>query len=333
MDPALSQPHSSVRRRAVLIGAYWLAQAVVYFFGWPLLFGLWGTMGPFDTAYLWQAGVWIPCVMLVQVAFVMPVRRPAAGGQSACARFLTACIGGVAAGVIVGLMTWILSSAVMSRFDLQYLEVPGMLSEQVWHLGFWVPFLVVSLVTVPVIAWRVRRGTPVWISVLIAGFISGAMVLALLGAVLSLLGRDLDGFSGFFWWTVVLVVALSWAVFTPLLLAFVNHRPRERALSRIASVLFLGTIVEAAAIIPLDVMVRRRTSCYCGEGTFYALTALWSVGLLILGPAVYLLPLGRRRRRLDQGRCEVCGYDMRGLPDHGRCPECGAGWRGEAGDR
>ena len=93
------------------------------------------------------------------------------------------------------------------------------------------------------------------------------------------------------------------------------------------AVLFLGTIVEAAAVIPLDIMIRRKTSCYCAEWTFFSLTALWSVGLLVLGPAVCLLPFGRRRKRINQGRCPACGYDRHGLDDETRCPECGAGWR------
>ena len=39
-------------------------------------------------------------------------------------------------------------------------------------------------------------------------------------------------------------------------------------------------------------------------------------------PAVWLTRAARRRRRRRAGRCEACGYNLRGSP--GRCPECGA---------
>ena len=46
----------------------------------------------------------------------------------------------------------------------------------------------------------------------------------------------------------------------------------------------------------LDVLVRLRSKCYCGEGSFVALLLWLAVGLVVLGPAL-LLVLWRRRRR------------------------------------
>lgn len=102
-------------------------------------------------------------------------------------------------------------------------------------------------------------------------------------------------------------------------------------MARVASVLFLGTAVETAAVLPLDVVVRRRSTCYCGESTFWSLVILGAVGFFALGPVLYLMPFQKRRRRWLGGRCEVCGYDMRSTPRAERCPECGSGWRAGPG--
>ncbi len=60
----------------------------------------------------------------------------------------------------------------------------------------------------------------------------------------------------------------------------------------------------------------------------------WWLPMIICGCAVYWLmaqrhpslyvllgEAARRRQRREQGRCERCGYDLRGSED--RCPECG----------
>jgi hypothetical protein len=170
------------------------------------------------------------------------------------------------------------------------------------------------------------RGWPLRLSLAVGGLGIAAMVWALLLAgwsLLDLLGHE-PTFSG---WYLALPVALSWLVATPLLIAFCRKGPRESLLQRIAAWLFVGTIIEVLAIIPLDVMVRRRTNCYCDEGTYNALLVCTGVGLFALGPCICLPLLARRRKRWYEGRCDACGYDMRGSLHATHCPECGAGWR------
>ncbi|MEQ8850631.1 MAG: hypothetical protein RIB32_02490 [Phycisphaerales bacterium] len=126
----------------------------------------------------------------------------------------------------------------------------------------------------------------------------------------------------------LIVLAPTWCVFSILIILFTRRGPRERVLSRVASSLFLGTVLEVLAIIPLDVMIRRRSDCYCATGTFIAL--IWSapVGLFALGPLIVLPLLRRRRKRYYLQRCDACQADMRGCLDADRCPSCGAGWSG-----
>lgn len=126
---------------------------------------------------------------------------------------------------------------------------------------------------------------------------------------------------------VLTAIIVMWVFATPLLGAFLRRQPGETRLHLVAQRLFIGSVVETVSMIPLDVMVRRKSNCYCGEGTFFALLICSTVGLIALGPMIFVLPLGRRRRRLESGCCPLCGYDMSATPRAERCPECGAGWR------
>lgn len=127
-------------------------------------------------------------------------------------------------------------------------------------------------------------------------------------------------------WLTGLMLGVSWLILTPVFLAFLRRNRPETGLARLAARLFTGTVVEAVAIIPLDVMVRRKSDCYCEHGTFWALVGCIGVGTVVAGPAAWLPILARRRKRWWR-RCQACGYDMRGLPKAERCPECGTGWR------
>lgn len=126
---------------------------------------------------------------------------------------------------------------------------------------------------------------------------------------------------------IAIIIGFGWLVATPILIKFSKPGPKETALARLAKKLFIGTIIEIALLIPLDVMVRRSANCYCWAGTYWALTICGFVGIFALGPAVFLPILAKRRKTWYSGHCGVCGYDMVGMPDATRCPECGTGWR------
>lgn len=188
-----------------------------------------------------------------------------------------------------------------------------------------------------VLLWPVRRPAPrmnsgasAWVSVGTAALACALLIGGGLAAAADLvwLATDQD-IADPAAWAICGATLLTWALFTPLLMSFCRQRRRETALARLASRLFLGTIIEAAAIIPLDVMVRRKASCYCGHGTYWALIICGSVGFFALGPAVLLPIVARRRKRWYAGHCDACGYDMSGTPGADRCPECGAGWRAD----
>ncbi len=166
-----------------------------------------------------------------------------------------------------------------------------------------------------------------------ASLIAAALAIALLTCAgiwalieLMQLWEDFVGLPGAAW-ILLGMIGFAWLLTTPLLFIFCRNAPRDSLIARISTRLFLGTMIETAAIIPLDVMVRKRTDCYCGSGTFLALTATGTVGLFAMGPAIFAPLIARRRKRWWQSRCENCGYDMTGNAQADRCPECGAGWR------
>jgi len=160
---------------------------------------------------------------------------------------------------------------------------------------------------------------------LLVGLLVGAGVLGVGQLLYTYAGFD-PGIEGV-WIGVGLGVGVGWLFSTPLVLGFVRRGRRENTLARLSARLFMGTVLEAAALIPIDVMVRRKEDCVCATGTYIGLVVCATVGLFTIGPAVFLPLLSRRRRRWYANRCETCGYDMRSLPGAERCPECGSGWR------
>ncbi|MBK9189124.1 MAG: hypothetical protein IPM33_09230 [Phycisphaerales bacterium] len=171
-------------------------------------------------------------------------------------------------------------------------------------------------------------GGSIVVGSLLIGVMLGLLVLAIGQLIYSYGGYD-PGVRGA-WIGVGTAVFVGWIAGFFLVTAFVRTGRRENVLTRLSARLFVGTILEAAAIIPMDAMVRRKEDCVCTTGTYMALVGCAVIGVFTLGPAVILPLLARRRRRWYAGQCEVCGYDMTRTPKAERCPECGTGWRARA---
>lgn len=175
-----------------------------------------------------------------------------------------------------------------------------------------------------------RRPVNLFWSVSVGGLVVAFAVSAFLAGTAGVM-RDIGGLDRSYdepvAWTVVGVFVVTWLVGTPLLAAFVRRSaPPDDGLTRVATTLFAGTVVEVLAGVPLDVLARRKEDCICARGTFWTILLGLAGGLVMLGPAVFLVLLARRRRRWPGGRCTACGADVGDDLRVPRCPACGAGW-------
>lgn len=319
------------RRRRLILG-FWVVQSVLVYFSWPLLMGespggMADFFGPrFDPYWIITGLTLIAAVTMLQLVFVLPVRPPlGADGRRARVPIWVRLLLAASMATPVGVLGVMLDAAA------DMLSMDGWLVfEPEPQFTFWLFWLVGLVPAIPVVKWLCRRDLPPIISAYIAGACTGLLAFALavsLGSLFQLTtGREPSQAA---WVFIIggLPMVLGWIVSTPLLLAFIRGRDTESALKRLASLLFLGTAVETLAIIPLDVLVRRKTSCYCAEGTYWALVTLVPLGFVAMGPMIFLVAASKRRKRWLGGRCEICGYDMSGTPRAERCPECGAGWK------
>jgi hypothetical protein len=285
-----------------------------------------------DGGVVLASGVVAGSVVILQAVLLFPIHRPRETDLSHATRFLHC----VAVGLTMALLAW------LAMGPLAY--VLEQVHRAEWFSAFLgrtaaapIPLGVFGITVV--LMWHYgRTGIPVVVSILIAAAGAAAMLAglaALLWSIPRLVeappGTSKNPYEQAMLGSAAVAALVGWGAGTPLILSFVRKRGHECALARVSAWIFLGTTVEAAAAIPLDVMVRKKTDCYCGESTFWTLTLCWAAGALALGPVVFLVPFSRRRKRWYAGLCDVCGYDMSGSMNAERCPECGTGWRVRAG--
>ena len=201
---------------------------------------------------------------------------------------------------VVALVGWDGSSLTLkSLLGADIFEVSG--KDWFWVLLLWAFALLQScLLLLPLpVAPSAGGKVPLGPRVIAAAFLGGLfLAIPLLASVdLYYLSADADpkGFNGEPYVVGALAVwAVSWLIWTPILL----HRSRGQAdaVERFVGKNIAGSAVGLALCLPWYFVLRRKQSCFCGLGTFWALVlGLWSL-LVIGGPLLFVLARDRRLR-------------------------------------
>ena len=197
-----------------------------------------------------------------------------------------------------------------------------------WRWGLLVTTALVALQIVfllPLFARTPPRGSrsrPLVVSLLVGGVLATVLTAGLAMAFVEVVGMLAPDLEQPAWLFVVLVIGASWIGWSLLLLLYAREIWPDRALGRLVALLFAGTAIETIVVLPIDAMVRRRTDCYCGEGTYFSLVIGTFVTLWLVGPGIVIALVCRRHRRWRETHCVRCGYPT-GPSRSARCPECG----------
>ena len=208
--------------------------------------------------------------------------------------------------VVVALVGWNADSLTLrSLLGVGLFEASG--ADWFWILLLWALALMQAcLLTLPLpVSPAPGDKVPLGPRVVAAAFLGGLFIAIPLFASIDLYylsaKADPKGFDAEPYAVGVLAVwLLSWLIWTPILL----HRSRGQAdaVERFVGKNIAGSAVGLALCLPWYFVLRRKQSCFCSLGTFWALVlGLWSL-LVIGGPLLFVLA---RDRRLRAGVREV----------------------------
>jgi hypothetical protein len=179
------------------------------------------------------------------------------------------------------------------------------------------------LIGMPQLRWpRPVRRKPMWMTLVAGALAAGLLTFGLIMTVMSLFNvwkSATKSIGGHIFWAIL----ITWAVWL-VLFAIMWTGEWFRGFQAIYKLICAGTWLEILITIPIDVQVRKKTDCWCGEGTFFALVAGSTVALWSFGPGIVLLFLTRRLQREGYfSLCGKCGHDLASASEK-RCPHCNA---------
>lgn len=178
---------------------------------------------------------------------------------------------------------------------------------------------------------RGERSRSLLVSLCLGAFLTTALMVGLYFGLVNLLqllfpeNPILDHDRPWFASITLLIFLGGWGFWTVCLLVYVQDIWADRILGRMVRLLLVGTALEVLLVLPIDIMVRRKTSCYCGELTFFALCIGVAAALWLSGPGIVIALLSKKQRGWRKTHCGHCGYPKGPTPSE-MCPECGFDW-------
>jgi hypothetical protein len=204
------------------------------------------------------------------------------------------------------------------------------ISEGAYAIVFLIPVAILLLVQalfligMPHMRWpRPTRRTPMWLSLAAGALVAALLTFGLAATAMSAFDvwdRVTESFGGYFYG----ILLLSWVLWLALFAFLWAGQRWLGGFTTLYKTLLAGTWLEILITIPVDVQVRKRTNCWCDQGTFFALVIGCTVALWTFGPGLAFLFLTRRLQREGYfSLCRKCGNDLASASTH-RCPHCNA---------
>lgn len=121
----------------------------------------------------------------------------------------------------------------------------------------------------------------------------------------------------------VAFIIVSWSIWSFLLWKHIKRLKYDPSvLANFTGKLFAGSLVEILLSVPLFVMVKRKSNCYCETGSFGGLIMSVMACLWLFGPFMFIV-LFWRKRPWTRTNCFSCGYPRK-IKSATTCSECGS---------